>query len=317
MKHKIFLCALALSALLLAGCAQEQSQLSYIGAETAKGLALEAAGLSASGVEFTATDMSSRNGMDYYLVGFTAEGVAYSYAIDALTGTVLEAQTDPPSEAGAVDPLTADQAASQAGAVTQPASSGQSIPAAPSSSTAAAGAGSASAAPSNSAAAAGANGDAMISLEDAKATALSHAGFTSDQVTFVESKLDYDDGLQVYEVEFYTQDYQEYDYEIDAYTGEIVSYDYDAEYYTPPASGSGAAITAEEAKALALAQVPGAASSDIIEFETDYDDGRLEYEGKILYNGMEYEFEIDAYSCAFRGGEAECVNHSAHHGIHH
>lgn len=307
MKHKIFLCALALSALLLAGCAQEQSQLSYIGAETAKGLALEAAGLSASGVEFTATDMSSRNGMDYYLVGFTAEGVAYSYAIDALTGTVLEAQTDPPSEisqagaAGAVDPLTADQAASQAGAVTQPASSGQSVPATPSGSTAAAGASSTD----------------MISLEDAKAAALSHAGFTSDQVTFVESKLDYDDGRQIYEVEFYTQDYQEYDYEIDAYTGEIVSYDYDAEYYTPPASGSGTAITAEEAKALALAQVPGAASSDIIEFETDYDDGRLEYEGKILYNGMEYEFEIDAYSCAFRGWEAECVNHSAHHGIHH
>ena len=43
----------------------------------------------------------------------------------------------------------------------------------------------------------------------------------------------------------------------------------------------------------------------------------MEYEGKILYNGMEYEFEIDAYSCAFRGWEAECVNHSAHHGIHH
>ena len=257
MKHKIFLCALALSALLLAGCAQEQSQLSYIGAETAKGLALEAAGLPASGVEFTATDMSSRNGMDYYLVGFTAEGVSYSYAIDALTGTVLEAQTDPPSEAGqtgaagAVDPLTAGQAASQAGAVTQPAASGQSIPAAPSSSTAAAGASGASAAPSNSAAATGASGAAMISLEDAKAAALSHAGFTSDQVTFVKSKLDYDDGLQVYEVEFYTQDYQEYDYEIDAYTGKIVSYDYDAEYYTPPASGNSAAITAEEAKALA------------------------------------------------------------------
>lgn len=26
----------------------------------------------------------------------------------------------------------------------------------------------------------------------------------------------------------------------------------------------------------------------------DYENGRTEYEGKIIYNGMEYEFEIDS-----------------------
>ena len=31
----------------------------------------------------------------------------------------------------------------------------------------------------------------------------------------------------------------------------------------------------------------------------------MEYEGSILYNGMEYEFEIDGYSGAIRNWEAE------------
>ena len=105
-------------------------------------------------------------------------------------------------------------------------------------------------------------------------------------------------------MEFYTEDYKEYDYEIDALTGEVYSYDYDAETYFQ-SSGSGSEITEEEAKALALAQVPGATESDIIKFETDRDDGRIEYEGEILYSGMKYEFEIDAYSGTIRSWEAE------------
>ena len=53
------------------------------------------------------------------------------------------------------------------------------------------------------------------------------------------------------------------------------------------------------------AEVPGAAESDIYEFETDRDDGRLEYEGKIIYNNTEYEFTIDGYSGAIREWDAE------------
>ena len=102
-------------------------------------------------------------------------------------------------------------------------------------------------------------------------------------------------------------DGKEYDYEIDASTGEVVSYDYDAESFAPPASQD-SKISAQKAKELALAQVPGASESDIWEFDTDYDDGRIEYEGKIIYDGMEYEFEIDAYSGAFRSWEAEPID---------
>ena len=79
-------------------------------------------------------------------------------------------------------------------------------------------------------------------------------------------------------------------------------------HYTPPSTGSeGGSISQERAKEIALAQVPGAVLSDIREFETDYDDGRLEYEGKIFYGGMEYEFTIDGYSGAIREWEADSI----------
>lgn len=52
-------------------------------------------------------------------------------------------------------------------------------------------------------------------------------------------------------------------------------------------------IGADKVKAIVLAKVPGAGEADIYEFEKDYDDGRVEYEGSIYYNGYEYEFEVD------------------------
>ena len=44
---------------------------------------------------------------------------------------------------------------------------------------------------------------------------------------------------------------------------------------------------------IALARVPGATEQDV-SIELERDDGWLIYEGDILYNRMEYEFEIDA-----------------------
>ena len=72
-----------------------------------------------------------------------------------------------------------------------------------------------------------------------------------------------------------------------------------------PAAGS--ELSEADAKKIALEQVPGAKESDIREFEVDYDDGRLEYEGSILYDELEYEFEIDGYSGAIRSWEVESI----------
>ena len=68
--------------------------------------------------------------------------------------------------------------------------------------------------------------------------------------------------------------------------------------YTPNGSGSegnagSERISMEEAIQIALERVPGATEQDI-SIELDRDDGWYIYEGDILYNRMEYEFEIDA-----------------------
>ena len=145
--------------------------------------------------------------------------------------------------------------------------------------------------------------DGQVTLEEAKEIALNHAGLTADGVTFIKGKLERDDGREKYEIEFYTSDFKEYDYEIDPQTGEILSYDYDAEQFTPTESSS--AITEAKAKEIAVAQVSGATVDDIREWEVDYDDGRLEYEGKIYDADTEYEFTIDGYSGSIISWETE------------
>lgn len=152
---------------------------------------------------------------------------------------------------------------------------------------------------------AGHSGEKLITEEKAVEKALAHAGLSSSQVTAVRNELEYEDGRQIYEVEFYTEDYGAYDYEIDAVTGEVVSFDYDAENIAPTDVTDAGMMNEDEAKKLALERVPGAGLGDIWEFETDHDDNHIEYEGKILYGGMEYEFEIDAYSGTFRSWGAE------------
>lgn len=274
-RKNIMISAAALSLLVLAGCSKD-GMADYIGRDEAKNVALENAGLTASQVKFTDVDLDDRNGTHYYQVEFTADGQEYEYDIDALTGAIIESKLP----AGAQNQQnTANNNTAGSSNTNNNASSNTNS-----------GTGSVSAA---------------LTADQAKDKALAHAGLKANQVTFVKSKLDWDDGRQVYDVEFYTSDYKEYDYEIDASTGKIISYDYDADSYTPPATSSGNAITADEAKQIALAEVPGATTSDIYEFELDRDDGRLEYEGTIYYGGVEYEFTIDGYSGAIRGWEVD------------
>lgn len=71
--------------------------------------------------------------------------------------------------------------------------------------------------------------DVTVSEEQAKQIALEDAGLTMDQVTFIQSVIETDDGQKSYDIEFYTADGVEYDYAIDPYTGEILEYDFEVE----------------------------------------------------------------------------------------
>ena len=66
----------------------------------------------------------------------------------------------------------------------------------------------------------------LISEEEAKKIALDYAGLSEETVEFAYAKLEKDDGIWQYEIEF-RQGREEYDFDIDAATGEILSYSRD------------------------------------------------------------------------------------------
>ena len=278
MKKLIAVCLLA-GLVALAGCNSSQTaSASYIGVEAARSAALKDAGETEG--DFTNATLEERDGTIYYDVEFTAGGAKYEYAVDALTGSIIEAK----KEGGESQSSSSQPSSSSSQASSQSGSSLNSTPKAES---------------SQASSAAGSTG--LITEEEAANIAKEHAQVTD--CTMLPVKLDRDDGRQVYDVEFFTADGKEYDYEIDAATGEVLSYDYDAERQAA-ASGT-ASITEAEAKALVLAQVPGATEENFLEFKTDYDDGRLEYEGELFYDGMKYEFTVDGYSGTIREWESE------------
>ena len=275
---KLFAVCLLAGLVTLAGCSSTQTaSAQYIGMEAARSAALQDAGVTEG--EFTGVTLEEKDGTVYYEVEFTAGGAQYEYAVDALTGTIIE---------GKWKGNDGDQGESEASSTTQEsaASSQQE-----SSSTQA-----------QSSQSQASQSQEELTQDRAVEIAVEDAGVTD--YTLLKAQRDYDDGRLVYEVEFYSADGKEYDYEIDAATGEVLSKDYDAEGTLPQGDGT-TSITEEEAKALVLKQVPGATEQDILEFATDYDDGRLEYEGKLFYNATVYEFTVHGYSGTIREWEAE------------
>ena len=309
MKLTTGLCVLGLSMLLLGGCAQQERRMEVLTKQAAQTLAVEAAGLSGTEVVFASTELERRDGVDYYQVVFSSGEKNYECDVDAITGTVIEVRQ--PTEVDVLQNGTnglSNGTPPEGSLVTDADPYNPVVPSGQSGTPS--GQESTSANQNDDSAGQGGQqgSSGQLTAQQAKEKALAHANLTLDEVVFVVCELDWEHGRQVYEVEFYTNDAREFDYEIDASTGEVLSYDYDAEHYTAPSTGSeGGSISQERAKEIALAQVPGAVLSDIREFETDYDDGRLEYEGKIFYGGMEYEFTIDGYSGAIREWEADSI----------
>ena len=66
----------------------------------------------------------------------------------------------------------------------------------------------------------------VISKDKAQAIALEHAGLTDDQVSYLYTHYEIDNGVAEYEVDFHYERW-EYEYEIHAETGEIISFSRD------------------------------------------------------------------------------------------
>ena len=140
-----------------------------------------------------------------------------------------------------------------------------------------------------------------IGEDAALKAALEAAGVSEADASRIRVSLDRDDGRTVYDVSFDVGQ-TEYDYEVLASDGRVVSSDveqrdddrYDCDGRNRRKNAD-VAVSCEEAADIALAKVPGATENDI-RIELDHDDGRYKYEGDIIYERVEYEFEIDADS---------------------
>ena len=135
----------------------------------------------------------------------------------------------------------------------------------------------------------GGSNEVRISEGDAVNTALSNAGVAESSLVYIRTKLERDDWSRVYDVEF-SDGSTEYDYTIDAASGSIISAG--LKHLSQVARPS-FSVSIEEAGRIALSNVPGATERDM-RIKSDFSDGRPVYEGKIIKDGREYEFEIDA-----------------------
>ena len=142
--------------------------------------------------------------------------------------------------------------------------------------------------------------DNTISLETAKKKALSNAKVDESKATFIKAKLDYDDGIKVYDIEFYTSD-NEYEYEIDATTGTVRSKDIEAikkkttenKNTNTSSDNSSSYIGIDKAKKTALNHA-GVSDATFKKAKLDRDDGKTVYDIEFYKDGIEYEYEIDA-----------------------
>lgn len=143
-----------------------------------------------------------------------------------------------------------------------------------------------------------ASGAEQISLEDAKAAALSDAGVSAADIQYTKEKLDYEDGIAVYEIEFYSGN-AVYEYEIDAATGTVYGKNIDMHHNEV---GHGhhndeiqTDIGAERAKSIALEHA-GFSETDVSRLKCDFDvdDGQTVYEVEFTKDGKEYEYTVSA-----------------------
>lgn len=128
---------------------------------------------------------------------------------------------------------------------------------------------------------------------------------------------DFDDMKKTYDVQL-TYDNVLYEFEILARNGNIVNQESErigaVQQPTQPATqGSTQAATQandigmEKAREIALQNVAGATADNVTKYSVDNENGRMVYEIEIVYNEMEYDFDIDAATGDIIGQSSESI----------
>ena len=215
-----------------------------IGTTKAEDIALKDAGTDFSQARVYHTQFDFDDGHYIYEVEFTANGMEYDYRIKSSNGKILSRSSEPmegyaanayqnqnAAAAQQNQNAGADQSQNAAPAAAQNQNAGadqsqNTAPATAQNQNAGADQGQNAAAAQQPVGNQGAVPNAAaatIDIEEAKRIALDHAGLSADEVKYMNAYLEYDDGIEQYEIQFY-KGTTEYEYSIDAVNGTVLGY---------------------------------------------------------------------------------------------
>ena len=258
------------------------SDQAYIGQDAALQAACDHAGIATSDVQGLSTEFGwSPMGMVYEL-DFCSGGTEYEYKINATDGSVVKNEQEPCDHTWHTGTSTSG---GNAGSGNTTAGN-----------------------PGNT----GSTGNTTSYIGETAATnaALNHAKVDQSAAQSLTVKLDEDDGVTYYEIEFCSAGV-EYDYEINATTGDVVKFEQDTcDHYAHRSASnsttnqnqnqnqgtSTGSYIGYDAALQAACKHAGVDASQVsrLENELDHDDGVACYEISFHYNGMEYDYEIQA-----------------------
>ena len=235
--------------------------------------ALLDAGVSAGDAVFSRTDFEFEKGSFVYDVEFAANGIEWDYLIKASDGTVLSRKAKVQDGYQGLDAATpgTDGSVDVSSPIREESNGGADL-STPDTST-----------PIE---------ETDIGLEAAKSAALADAGVNAADATFTEQKRDRDDGVLVYDIDFYTSD-MKYEYEIDAATGAVR--ERKSERRNNQTQTGTTDIGLEAAKQIAFEHA-GVSAGEVYLSKAKYenDDGIRVYEIEFYKDRMEYEYTIHA-----------------------
>ena len=269
------LAILAAAGTATAFAAESIAKSNSIGTAAAEEKALLDAGVSSADANFGYTDFDFEKGSFVYEVEFTANGIEWEYVIKASDGTVLSRRAK--VQQGYADAITPGMDTGDTSAPVSEESDAAADVSTPETST-----------PETSTPV---QEETDIGLEAAKNAALADAGVNAADATFTEQKRDREDGVLVYDIDFYTAT-MKYEYEIDASTGAVREKKAESKTQT---GDNGAYIGLERAKEIALSHA-GLSAGEVYLSKAKFedDDGVKVYEIEFYKDRMEYEYTIHA-----------------------